>query len=311
MNDLSLFQENEEDLDLIRDKRSYMPSVFVTAALPVRNVNKNTFERKFNNISMYLQGLNNVPYGKYGRLVLSLLTTYAVLNAKEGTVAISYDNFKQLMDDLDLPKQRSKDIKEQLDYFAKCDFSYEQKIQKTLTTPLFQDMGLESDTYLATAVKYEKIAFVKKIEYISVGDAEKETILGLKIVLGADFVELCQKHSVPINYTTYKNINSPLGKDLYAWLVYRNNSLENGMPMFFSKKSLVAQFFNEQNINEKDATFRANWKVIKDLLIQIKKDYYPELKLEYSDNGIILRKSPPVILGEDTRYILITSNLMK
>lgn len=308
-NELALFEENLPENRM--DVRSYMPSVFVTASLPIRNVKKNTFERKFNNISMFLNGLNNVPYGKYGRLLLSLLTTYAVLNGQNGPVEIKYDSFKQLLDDLDLPKQRTKEIKEQLDCFVKCDFSYEQKIQKTISKPLFLDLDLEEETCLATAVKYEKIAFVRSMEYVSLGEGEKETIVGLKIVLGDDFVRLCQNHSVPINYTVYKEINSSLGKDLYAWVVYRNNSLENGKPMFFSKQNLVNQFFTESNSEDKEATFRANWKVIKDQLALIKKEYYPELKLEYTDSGILLEKSPPVVLGNDTRYILITSNFSK
>lgn len=308
-NELTLFEENLPENRI--NVRSYMPSVFVTASLPIRNVKKNTFERKFNNISMFLNGLNNVPYGKYGRLLLSLLTTHAVLHGKNGPVEIKYDSFKQLLDDLDLPKQRTKEIKEQLDCFVKCDFSYEQKIQKIISKPLFLDLDLEEETCLATGVKYEKIAFVRSMEYISLGEGEKETVVGLKIVLGDDFVNLCQNHSVPINYTTYKEINSSLGKDLYAWVVYRNNSLENGKPMFFSKQNLVNQFFTESNSEDKEATFRANWKVIKDQLALIKKEYYPELKLEYNDSGILLEKSPPVVLGNDTRYILITSNFSK
>ena len=70
-----LFEETETNLP---QKRSFLPSVFISAALPLRDTKRNVFIRKYNNITMKLSGAERVPYGKYGRLLLSILTTHAV-----------------------------------------------------------------------------------------------------------------------------------------------------------------------------------------------------------------------------------------
>ena len=60
---------------------SYLPALFTTASLPFRNVNKTVFVRKgTKGITLKLTSPFNVPYGRYGRLLLSVLTTHAVIN---------------------------------------------------------------------------------------------------------------------------------------------------------------------------------------------------------------------------------------
>ena len=69
------FEKPEE-----RQYLAYLPALFTTASLPFRNVNKTVFERKGSNgISLKLTSPTNVPFGRYGRLLLSILTTHAVL----------------------------------------------------------------------------------------------------------------------------------------------------------------------------------------------------------------------------------------
>ena len=63
--------------------RSYIPSDFILASLPLRDVKSPSFQRKMNNVELYITGSGNVPYGKYARLLLSVLTTHAVLQGEE------------------------------------------------------------------------------------------------------------------------------------------------------------------------------------------------------------------------------------
>ena len=95
---------------------AYVPSFFTTASLPFRNVNSPVFIRKGSNgITLKLSAPENVPYGRYGRLLLSLFTTHAVLSKeKDCAVMIQYDKLLDLLNELQLPKSRGKDIKEQL-----------------------------------------------------------------------------------------------------------------------------------------------------------------------------------------------------
>ncbi|MCP6003307.1 hypothetical protein NL386_37760, partial [Klebsiella pneumoniae] len=83
------------------------------------------FERKYNNINFKLTSDIKVPYGKNGRLLLTIMTTHAVLDKdadSNAPVVLQYTSLQQLLDELQLPKQRGKEIKEQLECFSGASF---------------------------------------------------------------------------------------------------------------------------------------------------------------------------------------------
>lgn len=156
MGELELFSSEIESKKEIQ-KRSFIPSVFISAALPLRDNKRNTFVRKYNNITMKLSGAEKVPYGKYGRLLLSILTTHAVQekNSSED-IYIKYESLQQLLDEMQLPRQRGKEIMEQLDCFKQCSFIYEEVQTKYIKLPsLFAD---DPDFANEETVKAEKIS---------------------------------------------------------------------------------------------------------------------------------------------------------
>ena len=298
--------------------RSYIPSPFIAAALPSRDIKKTVFIRKYNNVTMKLSSGSKVPYGKYGRLLLTILTTHAVLckntNPHE-PVVINYKSLNQLLKELQLPSSRSNDIKEQLDCFKECSFIFEEKLEKVVQTSLFHDyLDEESIETLGDEVKATKkstdiIPFMKQMEYVELEDRKgNQQHIGLTIVLSKDFAGFSQDHSVPIDYTVYKNISSAIGKDLYAWLVYRNNSIK--APLFISREALVSQFMPVDDKSHPDQ-LRTNYEYIKEQIKTIKQKYYPELNIDFDKAGvgITLYKSKPPIIPEDKRYILVTANL--
>ena len=235
-------EENNE-----KHVRSYIPSPFIAAALPSRDIRKPVFIRKYNNVTMKLSSGNKVPFGKYGRLLLTILTTHAVINKNSNPgqpILINYKSLNQLLKELQLPSSRSNDIKEQLDWFKECTFIFEEKIMKITQTSLFHDYldeeTIESlgDTVTATKFSSGIIPFLKSMEYVELEDRKgNKQHIGLSICLSQDFVKFSQEHSVPIDYTVYKNISSAIGKDIYAWLIYRNNSIKS--PLFISREALV------------------------------------------------------------------------
>ena len=102
-------EENNE-----KHVRSYIPSPFIAAALPSRDIRKPVFIRKYNNVTMKLSSGNKVPFGKYGRLLLTILTTHAVINKNSNPgqpILINYKSLNQLLKELQLPSSRSNDIK--------------------------------------------------------------------------------------------------------------------------------------------------------------------------------------------------------
>jgi len=309
--------ENPEDSSE-KHIRSYIPSPFIAAALPSRDIKKTVFIRKYNNVTMKLSSGSKVPFGKYGRLLLTVLTTHAVLcknTNPDEPVVINYKSLNQLLKELQLPSSRSNDIKVQLDCFKECSFIFEEKIVKVAQTSLFHDYLDEEtvetlgDEVTATKISTGIIPFMKQMEYVELEDRKgNQQHVGLTIVLSKDFASFSQDHSVPIDYTVYKNISSAIGKDLYAWLVYRNNSIK--APLFISREALVSQFMPVDDKSHPDQ-LRTNYEYIKEQIKTIKQKYYPELNIDFDKAGvgITLYKSKPPIIPEDKRYILVTANL--
>ena len=294
--------------------RSYIPRIFIAASLPLRDVKKTHFERKYNSITLHLNSPNMVPYGKYARLLLSVLTTHAVQSKNnlnpDGTVTVRFPTLQALLDEMKLPKQRSNEIKEQLNRFKSATFVYEEERTTTAQKSLFPEYFSPNDKGLVTATKYTtgNIMFMDSMQHIDLddGSADKRSI-SFSFVLNNKFVKLCAEHSVPIDYSVYRDISSALGKDLYAWIVYRNNSIGSD-GLFIPRSCMVSQFMPVTNPEQKDQE-RANFKYIVDQVYQIKTKYYPDLQFQVDRNylGITFYQSPQIMAPKDTRYILVTS----
>lgn len=295
---------------------SYIPSFFTTASLPFKNVNKTTFTRKGSNgVTLTLSSPTNVPFGKFGRLLLSVLTTHAVLSKEKNVpVMIEYNTLADLLRELQLPKQRGKEVKEQLDCFRGASFCFEQKIETLQSAYLFQDLMTppypKGDVLVETTTT-GSIQFTTGVQFQKVTDEKNGQWFGnFKILLSAEFASFCQQHAVPIDYTVYKEISSASGKDIYAWLVYRNNGLNETKKnsVFVPKEKLVEQFMPIENDNKNQLNTYYN-RIIEEIK-DIKEKYYPELKIDLNEGtGITLFKSPTPVLKNDTRYALITSTI--
>ncbi len=295
-------------------KIGYIPSFFTTASLPFRNVNKTVFVRKGSNgIILTLTSPKNVPFGKYGRLLLSLLTTHAVIAPKKNeAVFLEYATLADLLKEMQLPKQRGGDIKEQLECFSNATFAFEQRVTELKAAYLFEDLydkgSAPKNDVEVTTRSTGNIRFTEGVQYMEVNDGNDTKFGRFKIILSAEFAGFCQAHAVPIDYSVYRDISSASGKDLYAWLVYRNNGLTE--PLFVPRKKLVEQFMptDESSNRSQEAV---NYKRLIEELKEIKEKYYPEVKFTIAPDGsgITLIKSPTPVLKDDKRYALITANI--
>lgn len=298
---------------------SYVPSFFTTASLPFKNMRKKEFIRKASNgISLILNSPSNVPYGRYGRLLLSVFTTHAVLSKQKGTsVVIEFDSMAQLLKEMQLPRQRGKDIQEQIECFKRATFSFEQRIEETQQGFLFKDLYKPGDklpkgNVTVRTTSTGTILFTDGVQFQEIIDENSSSprIGRFKIILSANFAAFCQKHAVPINYAAYKDISSPVGKDIYAWLVYRNNGLSEEKPVFVPRDKLVEQFMPVGDDSDPKIA-NVNYSRIIEQVKEIKEKYYPELKvfIDKGGTGITLYKSPTPVLQDDVRYALISSGL--
>ncbi|WP_294431588.1 replication protein RepA [uncultured Treponema sp.] len=306
------------ELDSTREKKkqiAYLPSFFTTASLPFKNMHKTVFVRKGSQgLTLTLTSPKNVPFGKYGRLLLSVLTTHAVISKNtEGPVLIEYASLSDLLKELQLPKQRGKDIREQIECFANASFSFDQRVEELQSAYLFKDLYADGDypkkDVMVRTVTTGNIRFTTGVQYKEIESEVKETMVGrFKIILSDEFTAFCQKHAVPIDYEVYKEIGSPIGKDLYAWLVYRNNA--NFDQVFIPRNRLVEQFIPVEE-GKNPNLVNVNYARIVELLKEIKEKYYKDVKFEINKDGsgITLFKSPTPVLKKDPRYALITADI--
>lgn len=314
--ELELFKTPDTDKTL----RSFLSSPFIAASLPLKDVNKNIFRRKYNNFTLSItSSAEKVPFGKYGRLLLTILTTHAVVGKNilpDGCVVIQYDSIRQLLKEMQLSAGRSNDIKNQLEYFSKSTFVFEEKRVSVVQKSLFKDL-LESDEIAsvsekvqATLVSSGLIPFIETMQYVELKEPDRDgKQLCISVKLSAAFVRFSKKHAVPINYTVYKNISSAVGKDIYAWFIYRNNSLKDGESVFVPSNVLVEQFMPVKEGGHTNQE-RTNYNYILEQIKVIKEKYYPELNVSMNleGDGITLKKSVPQIISEDSRYVLVTSD---
>ena len=294
---------------------SYIPGLFTTASLPFKNVKKTVFTRKGSQgLTLTLTSPFNVPFGRYGRLLLTVLTTHAVLSKEKNVpVMIEYNSLSELLKEMQLPRQRGKDIKEQLDCFTNATFAFTHKETTLRSSYLFKDI-YEDGNYPKSDVEVTtkttgSIRFTTGVQFQEVDDKISEKKYGnFKIVISAEFASFCQKHAVPIDYGVYKSISSAVGKDIYAWLVFRNNGLKDSV--FIPRNKLVEQFMPVTEDKDPN-TVNVNYAFIINQINEIKKKYYKELKVDIDPHGsgITLYKSPTPVIKDDTRYALITSML--
>lgn len=307
----ALFEIEEANTE--KPYMAFIPSFFTTASLPFKNVHKTVFVRKGSNgVTLTLTSPKNVPFGKYGRLLLSVLTTHAVLSKEKNcSVMIEYTSLADLLRELQLPKQRGSDIREQLECFSNAAFAFDQKVTERRQAYLFQELyeegNLPKEDVLVTTHSTGNIRFTNGVQFKEIDDGSADNKYGyFKIILSPEFAGFCQRHAVPINYTVYKEITSAVGKDIYAWLVFRNNGLDK--PAFISRDKLVEQFMPVEEGASRNQADNNFYKII-DHIKTIKEKHYPELKVKIEQTGITLFKSPTPVLKEDTRYALITSEL--
>ena len=224
---------------------------------------------------------------------------------------MEFRSLADLLKEMQLPRQRGSAVREQLECFMNASFAFDQRVEERQAGYLFKDL-YQDGNYPKKDVNVVirstgNIRFTEGIQFKEIEDGSAENKFGdFKIILSAEFARFCQHHAVPIDYTVYRDINSAVGKDLYAWLVFRNNGITN--PVFIPKESLVDQFMpvtETANPNQRNV----NYNRLIDMLAEIKTKYYPELNIDLDSNslGITLFKSPTPVIKNDKRYALITS----
>ncbi|MDR2739065.1 MAG: hypothetical protein LBB68_04450 [Treponema sp.] len=287
---------------------SYIPSYFVICNLPIRSTKKEVkeYRRKYNRFQLKLVGANDIPGGKIARDMLSFFTTACVQHKNvnsSGQVSIHFSSMKRFMQSFGLENStRFLVVEELLDKFAGCNIFFEMNTKKEFNKgelpikKINDEVEIPQQGFLQLKSVVNVPFFYKYTSAKILGGAYKNgQSIGVNITLSAPFAEMAQKHPVPIDFNGYRSINSALGKDIYSWLVYRNNGPIPEWGVKISRESLIEQFSPEEQRDIESQNYQRIIEEIND----IKFHYYPELNIRFiergAQKGIILYKSDLVI----------------
>jgi hypothetical protein len=264
----------EEDAAKEAGALGYMARSFVQATLPHKQVKGNEFKRKNGlfKLTMLADSETGLPYGNIPRLLLAWIAT-EVIKKKEKELLLG-KTLTSFMEQLDLVPTGGKwgsitRLKEQMKRLFSCAIS--------CTYDDGEHWAIKNITPVSSADLWWN---PKKPDQL--------TLFESTITLSDDFFKEIIASPVPIDMRVLKILKrSPLAIDMYCWLTYRLSYLkkETIIPWF----SLQFQFGSDYAVDSQGVR---NFK--KAFLRELKKIYvlYPEAKIEFIDDGLILKPSP-------------------
>jgi hypothetical protein len=298
---------------------AYLPSCFIICPLPVQltNMEIKEYVREYNNFKLRLVGAKGIPGGKIARDMLALFTTEVVCGKNrnnDDNVSIYYPSLASFAKTMGIGQTSyNPKILDILEQFSGCSvyFEFEKKKKYDEQVLPFGDYGFNrGEKAFLKYKKFQNVNFIEKMESIELireGKKNGESI-EINIKLKSEFVKMVKENSVPIDFSVYREIQSSMEKDIYAWLVYRNHALIPNEGVFIPRRSLIEQFGDDNEVNE-----RMKYMRIIDILRNMRQKYYEGLRLEIIETGssrkkgIVLYQSPLIMRSDDVRYIPLIS----
>ena len=212
---------SEADADL-----GFMARTMALCSLPRSNPGNRLLYKRVNGpFTLYMQAgpENKLPYGILPRLLMAWISTEAVRT--QNRVLVLGDSLSDFMRSLGIYSSDGKAytrLRNQMDrlFNASVRLIYEDEHGKRFVSSAIADRG---EFWWNPKRPNERVLWDSKIR------------------LGEDFFNEIVRHPVPLNMNTLTAMKrSPLGLDLYLWLVYRIFSLRR--PMRLSWPTLYRQF---------------------------------------------------------------------
>ena len=114
--------------------------------------------------------------------------------------------------------------------------------------------------------------------------------------LSADFVDFVG-NAAPHVQEHFMMIRSPLTLDVYQWLTAKLYAIDQ--EMLFPWAWAYAQFGQGGKLNP--SQMKDLRRKLKAALLDIRQNYYPAARIEATEEGLILRRSPPLVEPDDKR----------
>ena len=233
---------------------------------------------------MIAGGGNRLPYGSLPRLILSWVCTEAVrTQSRDILLGRSLSGFMReigISSDSGGPRGEQTRFRNQMKRLFGCSVMliYEdEQVTATVTSPV------ASQTVFWWDPKRPG----------------ERTLWNSRIRLGEDFFNEIISHPVPLDMNTLKALKrSPLGLDLYFWLVYRTFSLTN--PLYLSWRQLYRQFGAHPSKDSDKVTVQAFRRKLLRELNKIKAAW-PGLNYGTARGELVLYPSKPSIARAQAR----------
>lgn len=256
----------------------FQAEIFTRFPLPRRNVG-NEYTRNVQKLSCTYYSPLGLIYTPVQRRMLEIITTKAVMENNDGR--IEFGGVSQVCKyyGMDNCGKYIKPMKEAIAKIA------------TMTVYLYED--LDSEKYIGMKGRNLTISNEFKTLWSNGrSDLVVPELLDSQnyMLLTDDFIGMA-KTAIPHNQADFMQIQSALGQDIYQWLCAKLPNLRTADELI--RWSWLYHQYGESNMSPlKMKKFRA---LFKETTANIVVNFYQSAGLEFTDEGLILRKSPPVI----------------
>jgi hypothetical protein len=213
--------------------------------------------------------LFGVPYGARARMILLYLQTQAAKNkSPEVELGRSMRDWMERMG-IAYGGETARALRDQATRLSACSLKFFWETEKTRG--------------------FQRSAIIKRgMSFLIPRDDRQGLLWEDHVVLDGDFFQALREHPVLLREAAIRQLkNRSLSIDLYVWLAYRLHTLKTDTPISWA--ALQAQF---------GAGYRATGAFRRDFKASLTAALaaYPEAKVNYDDEGFVLRPSPPPVL---------------
>ena len=279
-----LIEASEADADL-----GFMARLLALCSLPRTNPgDQKEYVRRNGPYALVMSagGLNKLPFGTLPRLLLAWVCSEAVrLQSRELVLGRSLYEFMRRLGMSDRSGSVRGDrtrLKNQMRRLFAC-----------TVTLVYENAQRE--------VRVSSLVADRTEFWWDAKQPDAPVLWDSKIELGEKFFQEIITHPIPLDLTTLKALKrSPLGLDLYFWLVYRTFAIK--APLRLSWRQLYRQFGSNP---AKASDTRTVHDFRKDCLRELKKinRAWPDLLYATVKGGLVLSPSPPRIPPAQLRLI--------
>ena len=268
-----LVSASEAEADL-----GFMARLLALCSLPRTNPGNRTQYKRVNGpYTLYMNTTadNKLPYGNLPRLILAWVCSEAVrTQSRELVLGKSLSGFMRLLGVYSSSGEKHTRLRNQMKRLFGCTVSmtYENERGEARVSSLVAD---------------------RTVFWWSEGKPDQSSLWESKIRLGEDFFNEIINHPVPLNLNTLNALKrSPLGLDLYLWLVYRTFTLR--APLRLTWRLLYGQFgAHPDKASDKFIVRNFRTKCLREL--KKIKMAWPELNYATAKGVLILHPSTPAI----------------